>query len=87
MKPANFDTSFFGCFFIIPLERGNCKKNVHKAKIKPPVGAEKEKHNMETDRTSFNIDINRLMKVMSEIYSEMYGCKVTFTAVPKEVKP
>lgn len=41
----------------------------------------------ETDRTSFNIDINRLMKVMSEIYSEMYGCKVTFTAVPKEVKP
>lgn len=27
----------------------------------------------EQDRTSFNIDINRLMKVMSEIYSEMYG--------------
>lgn len=41
----------------------------------------------EQDRTSFNIDINRLMMVMSEIYSEMYGCKVTFTAVPKEVKP
>ena len=41
----------------------------------------------EQDRTSFNIDINRLMKVMSEIYSEMYGCKVTLTAVPKEMKP
>lgn len=40
----------------------------------------------EQDRSSFNIDVNRLMKVMSEIMSEKYGCKVTMTAVKKEDK-
>ena len=38
----------------------------------------------EQDRAGFNIDVNRLMKVMSEIMSEKYGCKVTMTAVKKE---
>ena len=40
----------------------------------------------EQDCSSFNIDVNRLMKVMSEIMSEKYGCKVTMTAVKKEDK-
>ena len=40
----------------------------------------------EQDRSSFNIDVNRLMKVRSEIMSEKYGCKVTMTAVKKEDK-
>lgn len=30
----------------------------------------------------FNVD--KLMKVLSEILSEKYGCKVTITAIPKE---
>ena len=30
----------------------------------------------------FNID--RLMKVMSEILSDQYDCKITLTAVPKD---
>lgn len=38
----------------------------------------------EQDCVGFNIDVNRLMKVMSEIMSEKYGCKVTMTAVKKE---
>ncbi len=29
-------------------------------------------------------DIERLMKVMSEILSDKYGMKITMTAVPKE---
>lgn len=29
-------------------------------------------------------DIDRLMKVLSEILSDKYGCKVTLTAVPKD---
>lgn len=29
-------------------------------------------------------DVERLMKVMSEILSDKYGVKVTMTAVPKE---
>lgn len=29
-------------------------------------------------------DIDRLMKVMSEILSDRYGVKVTMTAVPKD---
>ena len=39
---------------------------------------------MDVERTSFNIDVDRLMKVMSEIMSEKYGCKVTMTAIRKE---
>ena len=30
------------------------------------------------------LNIDRLMKTLSEILSEKYGCKVTITAVPKE---
>lgn len=30
------------------------------------------------------LNIDRLMKALSEILSEKYGCKVTITAVPKE---
>lgn len=29
-------------------------------------------------------DIERLMKVMSEILSDLYGCKITMTAIPKD---
>lgn len=29
-------------------------------------------------------DIDRLMQVMSEILSDMYGCKITLTAIPKD---
>lgn len=29
-------------------------------------------------------DIDRLMKVMSEILSDMYDCKITLTAIPKD---
>ena len=29
-------------------------------------------------------DVERLMKVMSEILSDKYGVKITMTAVPKE---
>lgn len=29
-------------------------------------------------------DIDRLMKVMSEILSDRYGVKITMTAVPKD---
>ena len=32
--------------------------------------------------TKLNVD--RLMKTLSEILSEKHGCKVTITAVPKE---
>ena len=30
------------------------------------------------------LNIDRLMKTLSEILSEKHGCKVTITAVPKE---
>lgn len=30
------------------------------------------------------IDVNKLMSVLSEIFSEKYGVKVTMTARPKE---
>ena len=29
-------------------------------------------------------DIDRVMQVMSEILSDMYDCKVTLTAIPKD---
>ena len=29
-------------------------------------------------------DSDRLMKVMSEILSDMYDCKITLTAIPKD---
>lgn len=32
------------------------------------------------------INIDRMMKTLSEILSEKYGCKVTITAVPKVEK-
>lgn len=32
----------------------------------------------------FEIDINRLMEVLSEILSDEYGVRVTLTARPKE---
>ena len=32
------------------------------------------------------INIDRLMKTLSEILSEKHGCKVTITAIPKEEK-
>lgn len=32
------------------------------------------------------LNIDRMMKTLSEILSEKYGCKVTITAVPKEEK-
>lgn len=28
-------------------------------------------------------DVDRVMKVMSEILSDKYGCKITMTAIPK----
>lgn len=30
------------------------------------------------------LNVDRLMKTLSEILSEMHGCKVTITAVPRE---
>lgn len=30
------------------------------------------------------LNIDRMMKTLSEILSEKYGCKVTITATPKE---
>lgn len=30
------------------------------------------------------LNIDRMMKALSEILSEKHGCKVTITAVPKE---
>lgn len=30
------------------------------------------------------LNIDRLMKTLSEILSEKHGCKITITAVPKE---
>lgn len=30
------------------------------------------------------LNVDRLMKVLSEILSEKYGCKITMTAIPKE---
>ena len=32
------------------------------------------------------LNIDRMMKTLSEILSEKYGCKVTITAIPKEEK-
>lgn len=32
------------------------------------------------------LNIDRMMKTLSEILSEKHGCKVTITAVPKEEK-
>lgn len=32
----------------------------------------------------FEIDVNRLMEVLSEILSDEYGMKVTLTAKPRE---
>ena len=32
------------------------------------------------------LNIDRVVKALSEILSEKYGCKVTLTAVPKETK-
>lgn len=29
-------------------------------------------------------DIDRLMQVLSEIFSDVYGCKITLTAIPKD---
>ena len=37
---------------------------------------------MENNENKLNVD--RLMKVLSEILSEKYGCKVTLTAIPKD---
>ena len=33
------------------------------------------------------LNIDRMMKTLSEILSEKHGCKVTITAVPKEKHP
>ena len=30
-------------------------------------------------------DIPRLMQVLSEIFSDKYGCKITLTAIPKDM--
>lgn len=32
------------------------------------------------------LNVDRMMKTLSEILSKKYGCKVTITAVPKEEK-
>lgn len=32
------------------------------------------------------LNVDRLMKTLSEILSEKHGCKVTLTAIPKEQK-
>lgn len=37
---------------------------------------------MENKENKLNVD--KLMKVLSEILSEKYGCKVTLTAIPKD---
>ena len=39
---------------------------------------------METTRTYDTINVHKLVKVLSEILSEKYGCKVTITAIPKD---
>ena len=31
-----------------------------------------------------SLNIDRMMKTLSEILSEKHGCKVTITAIPKE---
>lgn len=36
------------------------------------------------DRHSFNIDIHKLMRTLSEILSEVYDCDITLTAIRKE---
>ena len=33
------------------------------------------------------LNIDRMMKTLSEILSEKHSCKVTITAVPKEMHP
>ena len=33
------------------------------------------------------LNIDRMMKTLSEILSEKHGCKVTISAVPKAEKP
>lgn len=33
------------------------------------------------------LNIDRMMRTLSEILSEKHGCKVTITAVPKEKEP
>lgn len=33
------------------------------------------------------LNIDRMMKTLSEILSEKHGCKVTITAVPKDKQP
>lgn len=33
------------------------------------------------------LNIDRMMKTLSEILSEKHGCKVTITAIPKDKKP
>lgn len=37
-----------------------------------------------TDRRYIMFDVERLMKVMSEILSDRYDMKITMTATPKE---
>ena len=37
-----------------------------------------------TDRRYTMFDVERLMKVMSEILSDRYDMKITMTAIPKE---
>lgn len=37
---------------------------------------------MENQENKLNVD--KLMKVLSEILSEKYGCKITLTAIPKD---
>ena len=38
---------------------------------------------MENNLNEGKLNVDRLMKVLSQILSEQYGCKVTLTAVPK----
>ena len=33
------------------------------------------------------LNIDRMMKTLSEILSEKHGCKVTITAIPKDKNP
>jgi hypothetical protein len=35
---------------------------------------------------SNRLNIDRMMKTLSEILSEKHGCKVTITAIPKDEK-
>ena len=39
--------------------------------------------NKQNERSGFAIDIDRLMRVMSEILSDVHGCRITMTAIPK----